>query len=151
MERDLKKSPWIDEENLNFLRVSLGSTRWTHQSFPFSSPSLSSFSLFFLLSLSFPDLLRPLRVITQKHLSLVSQKGMRWLKNPILPFEPTPFFFKLFEGPVDRYLYVWSTGCPNFHFLENSSRLAPFYFFFACLPRSGRPNHNNRAPERPKI
>ena len=128
MENYLKKSPWIDEEHLNFLGVPLGSTMANTKAFLFllllSPLSLSSF-FFSFLSYG-PRDHKPLSSLVWS-----TKEAIGGIKTPPFLLNRHPFFFIFLKGPVDR---TYMSGRPEDQissFLENSSRHANLFLF--CL------------------
>ena len=84
---------------------------------------LSSFSFFFLSLIPYGP--RGLKA----PFALVWSTNEAWggIKTPACHLNRHTFFFKIFKGPVDRYLHFRSTGWPIFQIFEKSSRLAIFF------------------------
>ena len=116
MERDLKKSPQKVEKHLNFLGGSSRQHKVNTKAFLFllllSPLSLSSFSFCFL---SYgPRGHKPLSSLVWS-----TKEAIGGIKTPPFLLNRHHFFFNFSKRPVDRYLYVRSTGWTNFQFLEN--------------------------------
>ena len=113
MERDLKKSPWIDEEHSIFLVVPLGNTMVNTKAFIFllllSPLSLSSFS--FSLSPTAPKGCHTIN-------PWVSSTKEAWGGSNLPPPQVNrldPFSFLLFYlAPGAQTLTYRATGRPNF-------------------------------------
>ena len=131
MERNLKKALWNGTTPRVFLLETLGCTPKEQDSFHFSSSfsllSLSSFSLFFLSLISYG----PRGLNTLLPLVWSTKEALGGIKTPPCHLNRHIFFFKIFKGPVDRYLYLRSTEWPIFQFLEKSSRHANLFPSFA--------------------